>query len=137
MTKKNDIHPFDDILPIEKFGKKYNAALFLFISNSKKRPDNLILGRLFEHSIMDMVEFGIENYKSMQAFKGEKIMDGIKPILVFQGELFDNNHEFTRIQNLLVDMFQRESVQQIRLQGMEHILSFTAHKDCIFVRSYK
>ena len=95
------------------------------------------MGRLFEHTIMDIVEFGVENYIALKNFKLEKIPDGIKPILVFQGELFENNHEYGRIRNLLVDMFQREKVSQIRLQGLEHVLSFTAHDNCILLRSYK
>lgn len=137
LQKRNEIHPFEDPTPIENFGRKMNASLFMLVSNSKKRPNNLVMGRLFEHTIMDIVEFGVENYESLQKFKTEKISSGIKPMLVFQGELFENNHEFGRIKNLLVDMFQRESVNQIRLQGLEHVLSFTAHDNCILFRSYK
>ncbi|XP_014212478.1 ribosome production factor 2 homolog [Copidosoma floridanum] len=137
MQKRNEIHPFEDATLIEKFSKKYNAALFMFVSSNKKRPHNLVLGRLFEHTLMDMVEFGVENYTALETFKTEKICEGIKPILVFQGELFENNHEYGRIRNLLVDMFQRETVGQIRLQGLEHVLSFTAHDNCILFRSYR
>jgi ribosome production factor 2 len=95
------------------------------------------MGRLFEHTIMDIVEFGVEDYNSLKTFKIEKISSEIKPMLVFQGELFESNHEYGRIKNLLIDMFQRETVQQIRLQGLEHVLSFTAHDNCILFRSYK
>ena len=34
---------------------------FLFGSNSKKRPNNVVIGRLYEHQLLDMVELGIEN----------------------------------------------------------------------------
>lgn len=137
LQKRNEIHPFEDPTLIEKFGKKYNAALFMLISNSKKRPNNLVMGRLFEHTMMDVIEFGVENYIALRNFKCEKIAEGTKPILVFQGELFDINHEFGRIRNLLIDMFQRDTVAQIRLQGLEHVLSFTAHENCILFRSYR
>ncbi|XP_008211265.1 ribosome production factor 2 homolog [Nasonia vitripennis] len=137
LHKRNAIHPFEDATPIENFGRKLNASLFMMISNSKKRPNNLVMGRLFEHTLMDMVEFGVENYTALSKFRVEKIPSGIKPMLVFQGELFENNHEYVRIRNLLVDMFQREKVEQIRLQGLEHVLSFTAHENSILFRSYK
>lgn len=137
LQKRNEIHPFEDPTPLENFGRKMNASLFVMVNNSKKRPNNMTIGRLFEHTIMDIIELGIENYESLQKFKVEKISSGVKPMLVFQGDLFENNHEFGRIKNLLIDMFQRESVKQIRLQGLEHVLSFTAHENCIFFRSYR
>lgn len=34
--------------------------MFLFGSNSKKRPNNLVFGRLYEYEVLDMVELGIE-----------------------------------------------------------------------------
>lgn len=137
LQQRNPILPFEDVTPIEKFCKKSNAPLFMFVSNNKKRPHNLVMGRTFEHSLLDMVEFGIENYKALQDFKGDKITAALKPLLTFNGELFENNHEFVRIKNLLVDMFQREVADNIRLQGLEHVLSFTAVDNKICLRSYK
>lgn len=105
--------------------------------HNKKRPHNLVLGRMYEHTLLDMAEFGIENYKGLKDFKVPKVSEGIKPLLVFNGELFENNHELNRIKNLLVDMFQREPVENIRLQGLEHVLSFTAVENKIMLRSYR
>ncbi|XP_060826744.1 ribosome production factor 2 homolog [Bombus pascuorum] len=137
MQKKNDILPFEDITPIEKFSVKYNAPLFMIALHNKKRPHNLVMGRMYEQMLLDMVEFGIENYKGLKSFKVPKISEGIKPLLVFNGELFENNYELSRIKNLFVDMFQREPVEKIRLQGLEHVLSFTAIDNKILVRSYR
>lgn len=137
MHKKNDIIPFEDVTTIEKFSSKLNAPLFIFGSHNKKRPHNIVFGRMYENTLLDMVEFGIENYKGLKDFKVPKISVGIKPILIFNGELFENNQEYNRIKNLFVDMFQREVVQKIRLQGLEHVLSFTAHENKIYIRSYR
>ncbi|OAD58188.1 Ribosome production factor 2 like protein, partial [Eufriesea mexicana] len=137
MQQKNDILPFEDVTHIEKLSAKYNASLFMIALHNKKRPHNLVMGRLYEHTLLDMVEFGIENYKGLKSFKVQKISKGIKPLLVFNGELFENNHEFNRIQNLLVDMFQRDQAEKIRLQGLEHVLSFTAVENKILLRSYR
>ncbi|XP_034942752.1 ribosome production factor 2 homolog [Chelonus insularis] len=137
LKKKNQIIPFEDVTPIERFCQKHNCPLFMFTSNNKKRPHNLVMGRTFEHTLLDMVEFGVENFKSVQEFKVEKIATGIKPILVFNGDDFECNQQYVKIKNLLVDMFQRESTQNIRLQGLEHVLSFTANDGKIYLRSYK
>ncbi|XP_015610186.1 ribosome production factor 2 homolog [Cephus cinctus] len=137
MQKKNDIRPFEDVTRIEQFCQKLNSPLFMFASHNKKRPHNLVMGRVFEHTLLDMVEFGVENYKSLKEFKVGKISTGTKPILIFNGEVFENNHEFGRIRNLLVDMFQREVVGKVRLQGLEHVLSFTAVDNKILLRSYR
>lgn len=109
----------------------------MFTSHNKKRPHNLVMGRTFEHTLLDMVEFGVENYKSLKEFKVDKIASGLKPMLVFNGEIFENNHDYGRIRNLLVDMFQREVVNNIRLQGLEHVMSFTSFENKIYLRSYK
>ncbi|TGZ53486.1 ribosome production factor 2 homolog [Temnothorax longispinosus] len=137
MKQKNDILPFEDITPIEKFALKYNASLFMMALHNKKRPHNLVMGRMYEHTLLDMIEFGVENYQGLKDFKVEKITSGIKPLLIFNGELFESNHEYVRIKNLLVDMFLREEVQKIRLQGLEHVLSFTAVENKILLRSYR
>jgi ribosome production factor 2 len=84
-----------------------------------------------------MVEFGIEHYKGLKEFKTQKVSLGIKPCLIFAGELFELNHEYKRIKSLLIDMFQRETVQAVRLQGLEHVLMFTAAENQIYFRSYR
>ncbi|XP_011703438.1 PREDICTED: ribosome production factor 2 homolog [Wasmannia auropunctata] len=137
MKQKNNILPFEDVTPIEKFASKYDASLFMMALHNKKRPHNLVMGRMYEHMLLDMIEFGVENYKGLKDFKGEKITSGIKPLLIFNGELFESNYEYGRIKNLLVDMFLREEVQKIRLQGLEHVLSFTAVENKILLRSYR
>ena len=137
MQKKNDVVPFENITLIEKFSVKHNVPLFMIALHNKKRPHNLVMGRMYEHTLLDMVEFGIENYKGLRDFKVPKISEGLKPLLVFNGDLFENNHELDRIKNLFVDMFQREPVEQIRLQGLEHVLSFTAVENKILLRSYR
>lgn len=137
MHKKNDILPFEDVTTIEKFSSKLNSPLFIFGSHNKKRPHNLVFGRMYEHTLLDMVEFGLENYKGLKEFKVPKISVGMKPLIIFNGDLFENNQDYKRIKNLFVDMFQREVVNKIRLQGLEHVLSFTAHENKIYLRNYR
>ena len=43
-------------------------------SHSKQRPQNLIMGRFFNYQLLDMVEFGVLDYKSMESFKSLKVI---------------------------------------------------------------
>ncbi len=73
----------------EFFSRKNDSSLFMFGSHSKKRPNNIVIGklkrlfpcvscivihvwyagRLFNYQVLDMIELGVENYKSRQSFK--------------------------------------------------------------------
>lgn len=66
----------------------------------------MVLGRVFDGHILDMVEFGVEEYKGCDQFKAsEHINRDLKPILLFQGEPFENSDKHKRIKNLLLDFF--------------------------------
>lgn len=84
-----------------------------------------------------MVELGIENYKGLSEFTSEKVALGIKPCLLFAGPQFEQNSDLKRLQNLLVDFLQRDKVEAIRLQGLEHTIMFTADEDKVYMRSYR
>lgn len=138
LGKGNDVLPFENVTPIERFAKKYNASLFAFASHNKKRPNNIILGRLYDDQLLDMIELGIEQYRSLSEFVTEKIAEGVKPCILFAGTQFEEVAELKRLQNLLVDFFQREKIDAVRLQGLEHVLIFTADSENkVYMRSYR
>ncbi|RZF42489.1 hypothetical protein LSTR_LSTR004408 [Laodelphax striatellus] len=139
LNQKNEILPFEDVTPIERFGKKHDASLFAFASHNKKRPHNIVLGRMFDDQLLDMIELGVEQFKSLSEFKNEKVAAGIKPCLLFAGPQFHEQSILKRVQNLFVDFFQRENVDAVRLQGLEHVLMFTVDDsgEKIYMRSYK
>lgn len=71
----------------------------------------LLLGRLFDYHLLDMIEFGLENFKSLQDFKTSKVMTGVKPCLIFTGDLWHQNEEYTKCKSLLLDFFRGEQVE--------------------------
>lgn len=103
--------------------------------------NNIIIcftGRTYDQHILDMFELGIESYKGCSEFKGlSEISAGVKPVLVFLGEQFDSDQQLKRIRNLFIDMFQRQPLKQIRPNGIEHVMSFTAVDSKILLRSYR
>ncbi|XP_042234809.1 ribosome production factor 2 homolog [Homarus americanus] len=137
LQKKNPILPFEDILPVERLSQKHDASLFCMATHSKKRPNNIILGRMFDHHLLDMVELGLENYKGLSQFKNTKISAGTKPCIIFSGAQFEDVTEFRRLKNLLIDFFRGVEASQVRLQGFEHTLQFTAVEGKVLFRSYK
>ena len=64
-----------------------------------------------------MIEFGVENFKSLSEFDGEKIPVATKPCLLFSGSLFETHDEMKRVKNLLADFFRGPRVPKVRLQG--------------------
>jgi ribosome production factor 2 len=130
MTKKtHDFLPFENVADLETFCKKFDCSHFLLGSHTKKRPNNLILGRLFNFQVLDMIEFGITDYKSIaksqNSIMGNNI--GSKPCLLFQGDLFENNERMKMVQNLFLDCFRGEhNVKTINLLGLDHVMVFTA-----------
>uniref|UniRef100_A0A182MK37 Ribosome production factor 2 homolog n=1 Tax=Anopheles culicifacies TaxID=139723 RepID=A0A182MK37_9DIPT len=138
MRRNNDVTPFEDATPLEHLAKTNDCHLFLFGSSSKKRPNNLIMGRTYDEQVLDMVEFGIDQYTALEKFKTEKISQFTKPVIIFNGYKWKLTEELRRIKSLLLDMFRIDQIDSIRLQGIEHVLSFTLTDDLtILVRSYR
>ncbi|CAF89844.1 unnamed protein product, partial [Tetraodon nigroviridis] len=135
--KKNITRPFEDATSLEFFSKKTDCSLFLFGSHSKKRPDNLILGRLFDFHVLDMIELGVEKFASLSDIKTSKCPEGTKPMLLFAGEAFDTDGEHRRLKSLLIDFFRGPTVSAVRLAGLEHVLHFTSLDGKIYMRSYR
>jgi len=135
--EKHPLNPFEDPTPLEEFARKYDTALFGFCSHNKKRPNNVIFGRLYDYHMLDMIEFGLEQFQPLAEFKGSKVSLGVKPLLIFTGDLWHQNDEYGRCKSLLIDFFRGEMVEQVRLGGFEHALCFTAADGKVFFRSYK
>jgi len=94
----------------------------------KKRPNNLILARLHNHTLMDMFEFELnsETFRSLEDFKQAKFAPGNKPCLIFHGELFDTERDYQRLKCFFIDFFRGPTtVKEIDLSGLEHVLTFT------------
>jgi ribosome production factor 2 len=129
LSKNNMILPFDDAgqQSLEFLTTKNDAALFAVASHNKKRPNNLIMGRTFDRRILDMVEIGILQYRSLGDFGGmPKKRLGSKPLLQFVGECWTSDVNLRRLQNLLIDFYRGDPVDSLVLSGLDHVMVFTA-----------
>ncbi|XP_053316034.1 ribosome production factor 2 homolog [Spea bombifrons] len=135
--KKNMTRPFEDQTSLEFFSKKSDCSLFIFGSHNKKRPHNLIFGRMFDYHVLDMIELGVEKFVSLKDIKNCKCPEATKPMLIFAGDAFEINEDYRRLKNLFIDFFRGPDITGVRLAGLEHVLHFTAVDGKVFMRSYK
>ena len=65
LSRKNDnMHPFEDEASIEFLCQKNDCSIFVVANHSKKRPNNLVVGRTFDGHLLDMVELGVTSATS-------------------------------------------------------------------------
>ncbi|KAJ8902250.1 hypothetical protein NDN08_006657 [Rhodosorus marinus] len=123
-TRKNSIRPFEAAgeAPLEALLAKNDCSLFMLGNHTKKRPHNLILGRLFDGHLLDMVEFGIEDFVSLEAYTGRKRSLGIKPCVVFKGD-FSSDPNLEKVKNLLLDVFRGPNASEVDLAGLEAMVT--------------
>ncbi|XDA91088.1 hypothetical protein R6Z07M_019732 [Ovis aries] len=91
---KNITRPFEDQTSLEFFSKKSDCSLFMFGSHNKKRPNNLVIGRMYDYHVLDMIELGIEKFVSLKDIKNSKCPEGTKPMLIFAGDDFDVTEDY-------------------------------------------
>lgn len=135
-NKKNDILPFEDVNSLEFLCGKNECSLFALGSNTKKRPNNLVLGRMYDGHLLDMVEFGIDAKASITDFVSKKKGLGSKPVMVFLGDQWDRDSSFKGIQNILLDFFRGDRPEKISVKGIDHIISCSVVDGKIFIRAY-
>ena len=127
-----DIQPFDDDSQLEFLTRAKEMSLFACASHTKKRPNTITIGRMFDYHVMDMVELILDpaGYRSVGSFPSTfKPQVGNKPCFVFTGEAFENDDDFKNIKSILVDFFHGENTEYVNLEGVSHIMSFMALPD--------
>ena len=140
-NKRNDVLPFEDATSLEFWGQKNDASLLVVGSSQKKRPDNLCWVRLFDGQVLDMLEMGVLEATSMNAFKTNKPGIGMRPLFHFSGPEFESDPEtdrlgaagadpeakgaFLHLKSLLLDFYRGEELDpnHIALGGLEHVIS--------------
>lgn len=130
-TKKNDIRPFEDAAPLEFLSEKNDASLLVLGSHSKKRPHNLTVARTFDYKLFDLHEFGVDadTYRGLASLVGEKPRVGMKPLLLFAGDVWDRDETMKAVRALWMDFFRGEAVASVDVEGLQYVLSFVAAEE--------
>lgn len=126
--RQNDLHPFENVEPVEYLCRKNDTSLFAYGSSSKKRPFRLMLGRTFDSELLDMQEYKVSDFKGSVQFgkAGNSWLLGSKPMMVFQGAAFDHDDEMKRAKSLLLDVFRGPKAEKVSLMGLTRVVVCTA-----------
>ena len=124
--KRMTLHPFDDSMPLQQECFKNDCSLFTVFNQSKKRPENVIIGRLFNFNVLDMVEFG-HSVLSEDSNAFLQSMYGSKPVIVFSGDLL--SPVVQRIQNLFLDVFGGGAAEKLNASGTDRVLLIDIQAD--------
>jgi ribosome production factor 2 len=134
--RKNDILPFESVQDVESFCRESDCSLFLLFSHTKKRPNNLIFGRLFDYHVLEMYEVGVSEL--VPDLPSGAIEHASIPALFFEGDRWDT--DFSTFRSVLIDFFVGDLKGKLNLHQVQHALSFTiieGQETKILVRHYQ
>ena len=91
---------------MEQICKQTDTSLFMVASHNKKRPNNLVIGRTYEHKVLDMAELAIKQVKTIDEVNASlSIPANVQPFMFFQGDLWESHPEFKQLKSMLNDFF--------------------------------
>lgn len=96
----------------------------MFGNSQKKRPQDIILGRIFNSKVIDLVEFGATEHQAIGLVKSFEYHT--KPVLIFQGDHFDYNDSLKKVKNIFIDFFSSQHYQEINILEMNRVIVFSA-----------
>merc|ERR1712230_102199 len=131
--KNNDLHPFEDTSSLEFLAQKNDCGVVVFGAHSKKRPNNIIVLRIFDGKVLDMAELLLV-LPPDQPEKEQKLQIGVemKPLMLFAGSQWDDTSSseqaalYGTLKSLMLDLFQGEEVSSIDVAGLQYILMVAA-----------
>lgn len=140
-NKKNHIRPFEDATSLEFLARTNDTSLFLYGSHSKKRPHNLVMGRMFDFQVRDMIELGVDpkSFRSMAQLGGSRsgtARIGGKPMFVFRGDGFEQVDDLIELKSLVLDYFRGDEVEAINLAALDRVFVVTESAGKVFFRHY-
>ncbi|GMM49077.1 rRNA-binding ribosome biosynthesis protein [Starmerella bacillaris] len=124
--RKNEIRPFEDSSSLEFFSEKNDTSLIVVGTHSKKRPNCLTFCRMFNYQLFDMIELKVVSAKLIQDFHKRTFDVGMKPLLVFNGALFDEDPVYKHIKSLFLDFFRGQEQSLLDPSALQHVITITA-----------
>lgn len=126
---------------LEFFSRKNDCTFLIMGQHSKKRPNSLVISRMFDHRVLDQIELSIQKYTPISLLGGKTAGVGCKPAFIFSGPLFQELPNLKMLQNILLDMFRGYVADELNLGGLEHVIMVvatgTGEDDChVLFRPY-
>ena len=125
---------------VEFLCTKNNTTFFSLSSHNKKHPMDLTLGCLYDHQLLDSFEFEVTNFIPMSYFKESlTINSDLKPIIIFQGELFESDFNYDRLKKFFIDYFQLYDKENVIISELRRIIVISIENDekIVKIRNYQ
>lgn len=78
---------------------------------------------MYKEKILDMVEFGVDDFIAAKTLRFE---DGLRPILLFQGDQWEVNTSLSKVRNLLLDYVTTGILEQVSIPLLTRVIVFSA-----------
>ena len=125
---------------VEYLCTKNNTSFFSLSSHNKKHPMDLTLGCLYDHQLLDSFEFEVTNFIPMSYFKeSTTINSDQKPIIIFQGELFEADFNYDRLKKFFIDYFQLYDKENVVISELRRliVISIENEEKVVKIRNYQ
>ena len=125
---------------VEFLCTKNNTTFFSLSSHNKKHPMDLTLGLLYDHQVLDSFEFEVTNFIPMNFFKGAATINSdLKPIIIFQGELFESDFNYDRLKKFFIDYFQLYDKENVVISELRRIIAISIENEekVVKIRNYQ
>ena len=115
---------------VEKTCGKMRASMYGFVSHTKKRPDHLVLGRLFTGQVLDSFEFRVLAEGPPLTSTRRLPQLGSMTAFVFLGKFWQSDRYLTQLKNYLIDCFGiRHQQKNLLMDRIETVLVCAAHNE--------
>jgi ribosome production factor 2 len=91
---------------------------------------NLALGSLFDNKILDSFEFEVTNFIPIEYFSKDIEVDSyMKPVIVFQGDLFETDFELDRLRKFMLDFFRIKDLEEVDISDLRRVVVISVAED--------
>lgn len=138
-TKADVTNVFENQEDIEAQCDKANASLFVYSTDTKKRPMNLVFGNTFDRKLLDAFEFEITNFIPQEYLEAKiEFEPNCQPILVFIGEKFETDSVFQRFKIFMMDFYMQDRLKEVNITDLKRVITFVSTPDDkILIRNYQ
>ena len=116
--------------------------LYLIKKDYSKKLSNKekIININFNHEFLDVFEFEVTNYIPIEYFKKNiEIGAYMKPIIIFQGEIFETEFNYERLKNFFFDYFKLYNTENVIINELKRIIviSCDSNEKIVKIRNYQ
>jgi len=97
------------------------------------------MGSLYNNKILDLFEYQVLNFINIDHFKKDiKIDSCMKPVVVFQGDVFETDFQYDRMRKFFLDYFRLHDIEEVSVSELKRVIIISSGEDKeIKIRCYQ